>query len=98
MKLALWFVAPILIAQQAATTHSAEDFFRVIRANDLKSLQAMCGASIGDVRDRLDWTPLHYAALYGSTDAVRIILKAGGDPNARNKSVITPLVFGAYNL
>jgi ankyrin repeat protein len=77
---------------------NADDYLRAIRANDLTSLRSMSKPGIQNVRDRLDSTPLHYAALYGSADAVRIILDAGGDPNARNKSQATPLMYSAYDL
>jgi ankyrin repeat protein len=76
---------------------SAEEYFRAIRANDLASLKVLCKPGVAGVRDRLDWTPLHFAALYGSMDAVRIILEAGGDANARNRSQATPLILGAYS-
>ena len=76
---------------------SASDYLRVIRANNLKALQEMSRRGVTEARDALDWTPLHYAALYGSTEAVRIVLEAGGDPNARNRSQVTPLMFGAYS-
>jgi ankyrin repeat protein len=76
---------------------AASDYLRVIRANDLKALQGMRGPAMRETRDALDWTPLHYAALYGSMEAVRIVLDAGGDPNARNRAQVTPLMFGAYS-
>jgi ankyrin repeat protein len=76
---------------------SADDYLRVIRANDLKALQQMSQRGGTEVRDALHWTPLHYAALYGSPEAVRIVLEAGADPNARNRSEVTPLMFGAYS-
>ena len=75
----------------------AEEYFRAIRANDLATLQTLCKPGVAGVRDRLDWTPLHFAALYGSADAVKMILEAGGDPNARNKSQATPLILAAYS-
>jgi len=77
---------------------TADDYLRVIRSNDLKALKEMSRAGVSDVRDRLDWSPLHYAALFGSVDSVRIMLAAGADPNSRNKSQATPLMFGAYDL
>jgi ankyrin repeat protein len=77
---------------------TAADYLRAIRADDLTSLRAMCKTGLADVRDRLDSTPLHYAALYGSAAAVRIVVEAGGDPNARNRSQATPLMYGAYSL
>ncbi|HLK69437.1 MAG TPA: ankyrin repeat domain-containing protein [Bryobacteraceae bacterium] len=76
---------------------TAEEYFRAIRANDLGSLKTLCKPGVAKVRDRLDWTPLHFAALFGSAEAVRMILEAGGDPNARNKSQATPLILGAYS-
>jgi len=51
-----------------------------------------------DVKETRDWTPLHYAALYGSDDAVQIILDRGGDPNSRTQSGATPLILAAYSL
>ncbi len=98
MLLLLGFCVPALAADKIEPAPaSAEEYFRAIRGNDLASLKALCKPGIGGTRDRLDWTPLHFAALYGSTDAVRIILEAGGDPNARNKSRATPLILGAYS-
>jgi ankyrin repeat protein len=94
----VFFAVPALMAQQPSDAKSADAFFRTIRSNDLVTLKALCGSRISDVRDRLDWTPLHYAAVYGSAESVRIILGAGGDPNARNRSQATPLIYGAYNL
>jgi ankyrin repeat protein len=77
---------------------TADDILRIIRGNDLKALKDMSRAGVADIRDRLDWTPLHFAALYGSVESVRILLAAGADPNVRNKSDATPLMFAAYSL
>jgi ankyrin repeat protein len=74
----------------------AEDFFRAIRAGDLDSLRALCANPV-NARDRLDTTPLHYAALYGNAESVRMLLDHGADANARNKSQATPLLYGAYD-
>jgi ankyrin repeat protein len=78
--------------------HQPVDYLQAIRANDLTTLRSLCKTSPAAVRDRLDRTPLHYAAVYGSTEAIRIILEAGGDPNARNKTEATPLMYAAWNL
>src|SRR5580698_5076876 len=75
---------------------SADDFFRAIRAGDSESLRRLAAASV-NVKDRLDTTPLHYAALYGNLESVRILLDRGANLNARNKSDATPLIFAAYN-
>jgi ankyrin repeat protein len=89
----------ISAADKVDTTPPApDDFLRVIRADDLTALRTMSRKDTVNVRDREEWTPLHYAAMYGSVDAVRIILEAGGDPAARNKSQATPLIYAAWNL
>ena len=75
---------------------TAEDFFRAIRGGDVDSLRRLSATSV-NVKDRLDTTPLHYAALYGNAESVRILLEHGADVNARNKSGATPLLYGAYN-
>ena len=90
MKQALFVAACLTGSLQAQT---AEDVFRAIRANDLGDLRRLPV----DVKDRLNNTPLHYAALYGSVESVRILLDRGADVKARNKSEATPLIYGAYN-
>jgi ankyrin repeat protein len=97
MRRALCFLLGVTTATgllYAQTT--AETFFDAIRAGDLEGLRKLCATPL-NVKDRLDWTPLHYAALYGGTESVRILLEHGADPNARNKSEATPLIYGAYN-
>jgi ankyrin repeat protein len=86
-----FLVAACLIGSLQAQT--AEDVFRAIRANDLDTLKHLPA----NIKDRLDNTPLHYAALYGSTESVRILLDKGAEVKARNKSDVTPLIYGAYN-
>jgi ankyrin repeat protein len=93
----LLLAAPIWAADQADLVPSAEDFFRGIRANNLAALRTLSKPGAANVKDRLDYTPLHYAALYGSTEALRTILESGADPNARNSSQSTPLLYAAYS-
>src|SRR5215831_6268274 len=76
---------------------SADDYFRAIRANDLKTLRQLVASGSVNIHDKLDTTPLHYAALYGNADAVSLLLKAGADPNARTNAANTPLIFAACN-
>jgi ankyrin repeat protein len=79
----------------AAVLHAqtAEDVFRAIRAGDRDALRKLPL----NVKDGVDTTPLHYAALYGNAESVRILLDRGADPNARNKSESTPLIYAAYD-
>ncbi len=88
----------VFVVTAEAASGGAEDYFRAIRANELQTLRELAKSGPSVVRDRLDWTPLHYAAVYGSTDAVRILLEAGSDPNAVNTSKATPVMYGAYSL
>jgi ankyrin repeat protein len=90
MRIAVSFLClvPLLPAQ------TAEDVFSAIRRGDQKALRSLPA----DVKDRLDNTPLHYAALYGNADSIRILLDRGADVKARNKSEATPLIYAAVNL
>ena len=45
--------------------------------------------------DRLNRTPLHYAALDNDTDTVSKLLSEGADPNARDRRGFSPLHFAA---
>jgi ankyrin repeat protein len=81
--------------QSAATT---DTFAGLIRANDLDGLRRLAAGSPGaNTEDKLHSRPLHYAAIYGSSDSVRILLDAAADPNARNQQGATPLVYAAWN-
>jgi ankyrin repeat protein len=96
MKQALWVALAAVCVAGLMRAQTAEDFFRVIRAGDAEGLRRLAANPV-NIKDRLDNTPLHYAALYGNAESVHILLEHGANPNARNKSETTPLVYGAYN-
>jgi ankyrin repeat protein len=77
---------------------AAAEFNRVIRANDMTGLRtlAMTRAAVNS-EDKLHSRPLHYAAIYGSVESVRILLAAGADPNICNQQGATPLIYAAWN-
>jgi hypothetical protein len=53
------------------------------------------GGAAVDEKDRLEWTPLHWAAIAGRADAAALLLDRGADPNARGNLDMTPLHWAA---
>jgi ankyrin repeat protein len=70
-----------------------EDVFSAIRNDHLAGLQK---ADLS-VHDRRGNTPLMYAAAFGSVEAVRQLIAAAADVNARNGFGATPLIWAAGN-
>jgi ankyrin repeat protein len=90
-------VYPALLSG-AAPSATSSAFAHAIRENGLAALQMLASnAAAVNVRDRLQDTPLHYAAIYGSPEAVRILLNAGADPKARNQAGASSLVYAAWS-
>lgn len=75
------------------TVWAAGDPFQAIRNNHLDALK---GADL-TARDRHENTPLIYAAAFGSTEAVRLLLDRGADVAAKNAFDATALVYAAAN-
>jgi len=98
---ALFLTAGMLWAGQAATPSagapSAQDVFRAIRANQLDELKRLATAGGANTKDKLQTSPLHYAALYGNAASMQTLLEAGADPNALDNRGATPLVYAAYS-
>ena len=44
-----------------------------------------------NVKDKLGWTPLHYAARYGRKEVAELLIAKGGHVNAKNIDSETPL-------
>ncbi len=87
------------VCGKSATLPAFADFTLAIRANDLTALQKLASSpEAANVPGKLKATPLHYAAIYGSPEAIRILLNAGADPKATNGSAATPLIYAAWNL
>jgi ankyrin repeat protein len=88
----------VVVAGAASSAASPDDFAGAIRANDLSALRKLASTpAAANLENNLRWRPLHYAAIYGSADAVRILLEAGAEPNARNQQQATPLIYAAWN-
>ena len=75
---------------------TSRDFYNAIRQNDLGQLRHMTasGADV-NLRDARASTPLMHAAAIGSIEAMKILLKAGADVNAKNGLDATALIWGA---
>jgi ankyrin repeat protein len=92
--LVLCAVKPVYPAQPASPANPT--IFQAIRANDL----ALVKRQIADVnvKGERNATPLIYAAAFGSLDAMRMLIDAGADVNARNAFDATALLWCASDL
>jgi len=72
----------------------AEELQRACRLGDLGLLKRVADTyphHINTVDAKLGWSPLYRAVICGHADAARFLLKAGADPNLRNKVGEVPL-------
>ncbi len=97
----LFLTAGIVLAGQAAApptgTPTADQMFAAIRANQLDELNRLAAAGGANAKDKLQTTPLHYAALYGNATSMKVLLEAGADANAQDNREATPLLYAAYS-
>jgi ankyrin repeat protein len=92
-------IRPAALFAMLATAGLAQDgadrYYQAIRGNDLAALHTLIKSGGVNDKDKRGTTPLHYAAAYGSTESVRVLLAAGADVNARNDFEATPLMWSA---
>ena len=84
-----------LILSASCRAASGEDFYSVIRRNDLTRLAAMGDVNTPDGRGE---TPLMYAAAAGSLDAIKLLIGKGADVNAQSEAGATALIWSATDL
>ena len=86
-----------LVAGLAAAALAQENlrYYQAVRANDLTALRSLVKAGGANARDDRGSTPLHYAAAYGSIEAMRFLLASGAAVDARNDFEATPLMWAA---
>ena len=91
--IATMLISGAAVAPSASPPAAAGRFYELIRSNDLKGLKAQAEVAGVDLRDDRGATPLMHAAAIGSIEAVRLLLDAGADVNARNASGATALLW-----
>jgi ankyrin repeat protein len=84
---------PIFGVLLTAAKEPDDRFYEAIRNNDLKRLCAQLKISDVNSRNRHGTTPLMYAAALGNADAMKALLRAGADVNARNAFDATALMW-----
>ena len=65
---------------------NTEDFFRLAHTDDVQTCLAS-GMNVR-IRDHNGWTPLHFAARYGSVKTVITLLEAGADVNVGSSNLV----------
>jgi len=93
MKPSLAFLALSLTAFSQAPENSP--FYLPIRNNDLSTLSKLIRNPRPNAPDAHGNSPLMYAAALGSSESMRLLLDAGGDPNTANVFAATPLMWCA---
>ena len=98
MKLFFSVCFAVACAIPAMAQDQTGKMFEGIRNNDLKAVNA--GIVSGDVnaKDKRGTTPLMYAAAYGSVDAVKALIDAGADVNAKNAFDATALMWAVNDI
>ena len=97
LPIALSFLVSTVAAEPAAGA-GEQPVHVAARQGDGAALSRLLQAEPGlrDVRTALGSTPLHLAAMNPDTSAMRVLLAAGADPNARDGEGSTPLHMAAY--
>lgn len=94
-------LATVLLAfgvWQATAQEASDRFYQVIRNNDIQALRGLARTADLNVEDKRGATPLMYASAFGSMDAMKLLLDAGADVNAKNAFGATALLWCANDI
>jgi ankyrin repeat protein len=80
------------------TEDISDRFYQAIRTNDLAMIRSLANSKTVNAKDGRGTTPLMQAAAIGSADAVKLLLRAGADPNAKNDFYATALIWAGGDL
>src|SRR5678815_2491039 len=96
--LLVFFTALLSSADAAHVQTTGTPLYQAIRNNDISVLRDLIRTAGVDTRDRRRTTPLRYAAAVGSLDAMKVLVEAGADVNAKNAFDATPLMWAAGDI
>ncbi len=94
---ALVFTALAIVMPATAAGQRIHSLVRDGKTTQLERLLS-CDADLVHATDATGATPLHLAAAQGYGDAVTLLLRSGGDPNAADGRGLTPLHLAASAL
>jgi len=93
------FICCALLGLLGATASPAQDaserWYTALRNDDRAEIQKLIRSAGTGSKDSRGTTPLMYAAAVGSLDAMKTLVKAGADVNAKNAFDITALMWCA---
>ncbi len=98
VRFAFTLLTSVTLTLTAAPPDQAERIYQAIRDNDLATLRTLIKSAGVNAREKRGATPLMLAAAYGSLDAMKLLIAAGADVNAKNDFDATALLWSTYDL
>src|SRR5437764_13951174 len=87
---AILCIRPVICPAQTSVT---ERFYQAIRNDNAGDLRALVESQDVNAKDSRGATPLMYAAAFGNTRQMKLLLESGADVNARNVLPATALIW-----
>ena len=73
-------------------------FYQAIRSDDIAAVRTLATSEAVNTPDNHGTTPLMYAAAAGSTEAMKLLLDRGANPNAKNAFGATALMWASGDI